>query len=302
MPAKRGATIRIYLVDGTPQGVRVVERPGWTGACMAFARSDYAEARTRTEAATCGVYVLVGPDPQGGKSQRAYVGEADNVRIRLDKHQKTKDFWTQGCILTTKDRSLNKAHIRYLEARLIALAHSADTASVENGTVPPLPELSEPEVADMESYLENVLILLPLIGVDIFERADVLSPTTAFPASSRRTRRMGGHDPILYLRTPLTDAIGEDTARGFLVHAGTLARCKPARSMTSYYQRLRDRLVEGGVLVDAGDDQLRLTKAYLFESPSAAASVLSGGSKNGRIEWKDGHGRALRELQEQSTL
>jgi len=61
----RGETIRVYLVDGTPQGLRVVERNGWTGSCLAFARADYIHARSKTQLTRTGVYVLVGPDESG---------------------------------------------------------------------------------------------------------------------------------------------------------------------------------------------------------------------------------------------
>lgn len=39
----------------------------------------------------------------------------------------------------------------------------------------------------------------------------------------------------------------------------------------------------------------------MFDSPSSAASVLAGGSKNGRDEWRDSHGRSLKENQERAT-
>ena len=113
----RGVTIRIFLVDGTPQGLRLVERMGWTGSFLTFARADYPSARAREEVSQTGAYVLLGPDPEGRRLQRVYVGEGENIRVRLDAHQKEKDFWTQGYVLTTKDDSLNKAHVRYLEAR-----------------------------------------------------------------------------------------------------------------------------------------------------------------------------------------
>jgi hypothetical protein len=59
--------------------------------------------------------------------------------------------------------------------------------------------------------------------------------------------------------------------------------------------------VDEGVLIPQGQDQIRLTRAFLFESPSAAASVLSGGNKNGRTEWRDSAGRTLKQLQEQTA-
>jgi len=294
----RGVTIRLFLVDGTPHGLRLVERASWTGVMLAFSRADYAAARQRVEFARTGAYVLVGPDPDGPRGHRVYVGESDVVGGRLDRHQREKDFWTHGYVLTTKDDSLNKAHVRYLEARLLQLAAAADNASVENGTTPPVLRLSEPEVAEMETYLDNVLPLFGVVGVDVFTPADEDGVETHGDETADRAAAPSA--PRLYLRRPLTDAEGEDRASGFLVFEGSLGRRQPTPSLMEAYRQMRDRLVHEGVLVEAGE-QLRLTKSYLFDSPSAAASVLCGAQKNGRTEWKDAAGVTLRELQARSA-
>jgi hypothetical protein len=295
----RGVTIRVFLIDGTPQGLRLVERMGWTGSFLAFARADYHGARARQEVLQTGVYVLVGPDPEGRRTQLVYVGEADNIRTRLDAHQKEKDFWTQGYVLTTKDNSLNKAHVRYLEARLLDLAATADTASLDNGTAPEPARLSEPEIAEMETYLDNVLPLFPLVGVNIFELAeDATTAATRADAPSEPVADEDGSER-LYLKTQLTEAIGEDRSRGFLVFEGAFGR-KMKKVMMPSNEQLRERLLQEGILVVEGD-HVKLTKSHLFDSPSAAASVLSGGNKNGRTEWRNAAGRTLKELQEQSV-
>jgi hypothetical protein len=36
----------------------------------------------------------------------------------------------------------------------------------------------------------------------------------------------------------------------------------------------------------------------VFNSPSAASDMVLGRSSNGRVEWKDAQGRALKSLQE----
>ncbi len=294
----RGVTIRIFLVDGTPQGLRLVERMGWTGSFLTFARADYPSARAREEVSQTGAYVLLGPDPEGRRLQRVYVGEGENIRVRLDAHQKEKDFWTQGYVLTTKDDSLNKAHVRYLEARLLELAAKADNASLDNGTAPEPARLSEPEIAEMETYLDNVLPLFALVGVNIFEPAEEVAVaaagavTPSEPVADERGER-------LYLKTQLTEAEGEDRSRGFLVFEGAIGR-KMKRVMIPGYAQLRDRLLREGILVEEGD-HVKLTKSHLFDSPSAAASVLSGGNKNGRTQWRDAAGRTLKELQEQTA-
>jgi Domain of unknown function (DUF4357) len=294
----RGVTIRIFLVDGKPQGLRLVERMGWTGTFLAFARADYPSARAREEVSQTGVYVLLGPDPVGRRLQQVYVGEADNIRVRLDAHQKEKDFWTQGYVLTTKDNSLNKAHVRYLEARLLDLAAKADNASLDNGTAPEPARLSEPEIAEMETYLDNVLPLFSLVGVNVFEPAEepAVTVTGAVTPSEPAADEDGER---LYLKTQLTEAEGEDRSRGFLVFEGAVGR-KMKRVMIPGYEQLRDRLLQEGILVEDGEN-VKLTKSHLFDSPSAAASVLSGGNKNGRTEWRDAAGRTLKELQEQTA-
>ena len=294
----RGVTIRIFLVDGKPQGLRLVERMGWTGSFLAFARADYSSARAREEVSQTGAYVLLGPDPEGRRLQRVYVGEGENIYVRLDAHQKEKDFWTQGYVLTTKDDSLNKAHVRYLEARLLELAAKADNASLDNGTAPEPARLSEPEIAEMETYLDNVLPLFALVGVNVFEPAEepAVAATSATTPSEPAADEGGER---LYLKTQLTEAQGEDRSRGFLVFEGAVGR-KMKRVMIPGYEQLRDRLLQEGILVEDGEN-VKLTKSHLFDSPSAAASVLSGGNKNGRTEWRDADGRTLKELQEQTA-
>jgi Domain of unknown function (DUF4357) len=294
----RGVTIRIFLVDGAPQGLRLVERMSWTGSFLAFARADYPSARVRVEVSRTGVYVLVGPDPDGQRAQRIYVGEADNIRVRLDAHQKEKDFWTHGYVLTTKDDSLNKAHVRYLEARLLELAGMADNAFLDNGTAPVPVRLSEPEIAEMETYLDNALPLFVLVGVNVFEPAE--EPVAAETATEAQSEPVVDERPArLYLNTQLTQAEGEDRSRGFLVFEGAIGR-KEKKVMISGYGQLRDRLVQEGILVEEGE-HVRLMKSHLFDSPSAAASVLSGGNKNGRTEWRDAAGHTLKDLQAQTA-
>src|SRR4051794_24702656 len=91
-----GTTIRLFLVDGTPQGIRLVDRSQWTGVCLAFSRADYARARLREDFGRTGVYLLTGPDPEGKGPDVLYIGEGDEGTPRLDSHQRTKDFWTNA--------------------------------------------------------------------------------------------------------------------------------------------------------------------------------------------------------------
>ena len=171
MSGTAGFWVRIFAPSGEPEGLRLVEKSNWTGQGIVFPRARFAEARLRPELRQTGVYVLWGPG-ESGQLPRVYVGEGDAVLSRLEQHVKQKEFWTHAAVFTSKDQSLNKAHVKYLEARLVALAAEAKRAELDNGAVPQLPALSEADRADAEGFLADLLLCLPVVGVSLFEKAE----------------------------------------------------------------------------------------------------------------------------------
>lgn len=276
----RPAVIRLFLAEGKADGFRMVERSNWTGLGLVCSRADYLHARRREEWSRPGVYFL---SALGSQEERArlYVGEADDVRDRVDNHVKNKDFWTNVVAFTSKDGNLNKAHVRYLEARLLSLAGRADRVTLLNGTAPPLPRLSEADIAEIEGYLSEMLVILPLLGVVAFEALEREAPV----------------GQRLVLTGKGAQGTGDDTSEGFVVFEGSRARLDEVPSINAGATRLRARLLADGVLVPDGD-HLRFAKPFLFDSPSTAAAVLLGRTANGRIEWKDSQGRTLKQVQD----
>lgn len=139
--ARRGFSLRVFFPDGDPAGIRVIEKSNWTGNGLVIPRSLFAIARERAELMRAGVYVLVG-ESDAGPLPRAYIGEGDPVRPRLEQHGRSKDFWTHAVVFTSKDQNLNKAHVQRLESRLVALAVAAKRCELDNGNVPQAPSLS----------------------------------------------------------------------------------------------------------------------------------------------------------------
>ena len=283
-----GASIRIFLVDGTPEGLRLIEKSNWTGLGIVVPRSQYSQARQREEFARPGVYVLVGPGDS--TLPQVYVGEAEELRGRIDNHQQNKEFWTRVVAFVSKDGSINKAHVRYLESRLVGLAGVAKRAELKNGNSPTVPALSEADIADMENFLREMLVIFPVLEVTAFQPAG---------AAQSAPHVLGKHPSAqteLQLKGPLTEATGADTADGFLVHAGARGRAQAVPSTHEWLKNIRDGLIKEHILVPDGE-QLELTQDYLFDSPSSAAGVLLGRAANGRAEWKDGSGKTLKQLQ-----
>jgi hypothetical protein len=279
----RPTSIRIFLAEGRPDGIRVVEKSNWTGVALVSSRADIAVALHRAEFGGPGVYVLTGPSDDG-TSPVLYIGEADVLRDRLKTHVREKDFWTQLIAFTSKDESLNKAHARYLEAKLVKLARKANQWELLNSNNPTEPGLSEMERADADWFLEEMLMIYPLLGVDAFE-----------DASSELAQRRD--DELLYLNSRGASGVGVEASDGFLVQKGARGRVDVVDSIHDYLVRIRRELLEQAILQPDGDMYV-LAQDYRFKSPSTAASVLMGRSANGRVEWKAQDGRTLKSIQE----
>ena len=280
MTESMGFSVRIFIPSGEPEGLRVIEKSNWTGQGLVFPRSRFDEIRKREELTRTGVYILWGPG-ESGQIQRAYVGEGDSLLGRIESHVKTKDFWTHAAAFTSKDQNLNKAHIRYLEARLVELADLARRCELDNGNVPKLPSLSDADAADAELYLADMLLCLPVVGVNFFEK----------PLAQSEKRA------DLFLNARDITARGYEDVTGFVVRSGSQAARTEVPSIHAYLSNLRELLISQGILEDGGP-VYRLAQDYVFNSPSSASGALLGRSSNGRAEWKDSRGRSLKEIQE----
>lgn len=282
--SNRATTIRILLVDGDPDGFRIVEKTGWVGQGLVSSRPGYREARSHSEFDGPGVYVLVSNGEEESVKRQLYVGEAENLRKRLDRQLQDKDFWNQVIAFSSKDETLNKANVRYLESQLVGLARTAKTWRVLNSNSPSIPTLSRADTADVDSFLEEMLILYPILGVDAFE-----APTPS-----------DGCFLEFKITGPDASGIGIDANDGFVVRQGARARISETDTIGQPLSTYRARLVEEGVLAPYDSVSYKLTQDFRFSSPSTAASVLLGRRANGRTEWRTQDGRTLRDVQEQA--
>ena len=279
-------SLRIFVADGDPDGLRIVDKSNWIGKALVFPRALLPQVKARPELAQTGLYLLLGPRPDG-EGDMLYVGEGDPIRPRLESHYAQKDFWTRAVgFTTTTAGQLNKAHVQFLESRLIALARAAKRMPLDNANQPTEPSLSEADRADMEVFLAHMLGMLPVLGVRAFEQA----PKT--PAAKA--------GPVLTCKGKGVQATGYEASQGFVVRAGSQAVADTVPSMALHVRGmfdLRQELIGNGVLGLQGGIY-QFTQDYSFSSPSTAAAVVLGRSANGRIEWKAADGRTLKELQE----
>jgi hypothetical protein len=285
-------SLRIFIADGDPDGLRIVERSNWVGRALVFPRAAWVQPSVadRPELQQTGVYLLLGPR-EDGEGDRLYIGEGDPIMPRLATHHSgtaQKDFWTRAICFVSMGQALNKAHVQFLEANLIRLAKQAKRVplDVENKKNESEPTLSEADRADMQVFLAHMLGMLPVLGVHAFEQP----PKVPAPSAPELTCKGKG---LL--------ARGYESTQGFVVKAGSQAAVQAVPSVPPGTLAIRQQLQDLGVMVEQGNTYA-FTQDYAFSSPSTAASVVLGRSANGRLEWKDAQGRALKVLQEDGAI
>lgn len=276
------ATIKIFLVHGNPKRLRTAELSNWTGKAVAGPRSEFDGVLAREESNSSGVYFLTGADPESGKPA-IYVGEAENIRDRIKTHL-GKDFWNQIVFFTSKDENLTKAHIRYLEGKLIELARKSGRAAVTNGQSSGA-RLPESDREDMEIFLEKINQLLPVLGVEL------LVPAAAIAVGESEHKK-------LFCEIKGIKAEGHLAPNGFVVLKGSQAVLNERASSQKWpwAMNMRQRLKDDGVLEIKGDALVFMSDAE-FTSPSSAAAVVHGGHANGLTAWKDKSGKTLKEIE-----
>jgi len=279
---RRGTSIRVFLPDGDPTGLRIVERSNWTGIVLVASRADLSRLRKRDEVQGPGVYLLFGRSDHDVPD--VYVGEADSVASRIVAHvREDKDFWNEAVVISTKDANFNKASARWLESQLIGLARNADRSSLHNANSGAPVRLSEADEADMDAFLDDVRVLMPILGIRVFET----------PGSSSRP----SDTQELHLRGRGSNATGYESPDGFVVKAGATGPGDEVPSISASVKARRQELIANGTLVREGDI-VRLSRDTAFGSPSTAAMMMMGRNTNGRLQWKSADGRTLKELQE----
>jgi hypothetical protein len=276
------ATLKIFLAYGDPKRLRTAELSNWTGKAVSGPRSEFDKLLAREESLSSGVYFLTGTDPETNKGA-IYIGEAECIRDRVKSHL-PRDFWNNITFFITKDENLTKAHIKYIEGRLIEVARSVERVVVMNNQASGA-KLPESDKEDMEVFLEKMLQVLPVLGVEAFVQA----------TSNTEEKKL---EDILSCNIKGLAAQGYLTPNGIVVLKGSQAVLQERGSAKKWPSVMvqRNKLIEEGSLIEENGAYVFL-KDIEFSSPSSAAATIHGGSANGLTAWVNLSGIQLKDLQ-----
>lgn len=232
---KFGKTIKIFLIDGEPNGRMSCELSNWSGKAYKIPRIKIKECSDRDDLKSTGVYLLFGKDVS--EKDLVYIGEAETILKRLNQQLNQKEFWNEAIVFISKDENLNKAHIKYLENRLHEIAKTAKRYKVDNSIIPTQSSISESDRAEMEEYIEHIKLLVNTLGHKVFDEKREFKPKlkqeTFFIKAARGA-----------------DGQGEPTSDGFVVFKNSKASATIVNSMTPNYINYRKKLIDEGILID----------------------------------------------------
>ena len=272
-----GKTIELFLVNGVADGLVTAELSNWNGLAIKVPRTDIPKY-SRNDLKNPGVYFLF--CEENGEDS-VYIGEAENILERLLQHirdyrsSKEKYYWTSVVAFTGRD--LNKAHIRYLEDRFVKIARDSGKYTVLTKNTYGNTILKESQIASMEEFIDNVKILINVLGYKVLDVAE---------------NDNDNEELILFCSGNGGVGKGFISSGGFTVLKGSRISDHITNSFSSCnYNNLRSRLLMNEVIVDGV-----FAKDYEFNAPSAASAVILGRTSNGNVDWKTKDGIKLKDL------
>src|SRR3989344_1771649 len=276
-------TIKIFLIDGEPNGLKTAELSNWVGQAIVIPRNKLKEIKKRAECNKPAVYFLIGKENEEALLQTAYIGEAENLWNRLSTHDSSKDFWQTAIAFVSKDNNLTKAHVKYLESKCLDLAKIAKRFDLDNGKESSLSPLPEADIAEMEEFLGNLKLLLSALGYPILQ--EVISK-----------EQKNTSDPLFICKGKEALATGRMTNEGFVVYKDSTATTSISSAVIERNQRVIEKLISHNYITKQNDSLYIFTKDYVFNSPSAASDIILGNSTSGWKKWKSENGATLEEI------
>lgn len=259
--------VQFILEDNNPTGIIECTIDEWFGVSYKIPRSRLKEALKLKYIRNTGVYILIGEDLETS-SKVAYIGEGEDVYDRLDKHNRTKDFWNECVVFVSENNSLNKAHSKFIEHELYKLAVEAKRFVMDNGQDPTRSSLSGADEIRSFKFIEKIKFITSLFGYRIFDK---LVSNTEEDENLLYLKNNG----ILYAKGIVTD-------EGFVILKGSKLKEGISegisKSLINYCERERSSSdIVNGVFIEN----------HLCSSPSMAAVLVLGRNSNGYVEWKN---------------
>ncbi len=280
---KRSKNFNLFLMDGEVTGRIKCTMANWTGLAYKIPRSLLDSCKDRADLKQSGVYFLFDKNENG--EDEVYIGQAgirkngEGILFRVGEHLKDAAYFTEAVMVTTQNNSFGPTEISYLENRFTNLAKEAGRFIVRNGNDPNPGNVTEEKESELEDFIAYSKMVLGVLGYKVF--------VPYIRKVEKEIPEVKSDDLILHLSRTIKKSgrtikgTCRRTNEGYVVLAGSMIEEVGYDSISDNLKALREKCHKNGEVVDG-----KITKDYLFNSPSTASSFLLGVSSNGRDEWK----------------
>ena len=218
------------------------------------------------------VYILYNDSSMGESS--VYIGETENIGIRLQQHDKTfgKTFWVGTIVIQTNDGSFNKAHYKYLEYMLYERAIYAERYRLANKVSPTKSSLAINDKISADKFLEETYKLLkalrfyffehPYIG-DTNENEDIFYLYHAFGTGKMQVL---DNDEFIVLKDSVVIVDNDD----------------------DYTKEMKEEFIKDGKIELVENTKFAIVRENIvFESDNDAAAFVTGSTEADWTMWKN---------------
>lgn len=266
-------TINTLLLDGTLDGARIIQNSTSTVRAFVVPRIRLSDIKNQAGLHQPAIYLLINVD-----EGQLYVGESEDFYERIKDHELKKPFWDRAIAIVSRDNTLAKHHVKYLESEVLRLARSGSMV-IMNEKLSKAALVDEFAMPMLSSVMDDIRLLTGFIGLDIF------TPVTGVAANEWR------------LRHKQTEARGMERNGQFVLLAGSKIDREYANNLQAKnpgFVAFRQAILRehGG----ATGSPVELAKDVAFKSANLAARFATGNSVNAWITWKDGSGRTMDEV------
>lgn len=174
----RPYTIQILVPNGDPEGLKIIGKMNWTGLGLIFPRHYWPVICNRPEFKNMSVYILGGfasEEDEINGMPTIYIGQTSTLFDRMTNHDQKKEFWDYAACFVSSSDSLMQSDVLWMEYKLVQLAKKCLRVRLENTQAPKEPNLPMFQQAGTQSFLDDVLQILPIMGINAFQEPKAVS-------------------------------------------------------------------------------------------------------------------------------
>lgn len=267
--------LEIIYHNGKPDGIRSIRRHLSTMTTHVIPRTMLADAKSITGINRPGIYYLINED-ENNRIAQIYIGQTRNGIVRLDDHNRSKDFWNKAIMFLADNKTFSLDIISGLEEFAIIKARESNRYKVEN-SVNPKYEIDEYDMISIEEIYDEIKFIMATLGYKLDSIEENL-----------------GSNAVLHTTRNGIQALGLYSGDKFDVLEGSEINITKATHLPKYNTQRSSLLTNGGIVEADGKYILKVTLS--FNTPSGASDFVLGGSTNGWTEWKNADGKTLDEI------